>query len=348
MDERTGIDMGASVAVLGPQIAGLPEVVDVTRLLAAEKAGKNRKRVLTCLEKRGRALCQLLASPKGAVDQHGQMVAALASCHETGRSARKAANLGVEGGLVTKGEKALWPDIKPGTLQGWLKNPALAEGGGHERQKILLLSELTDICEALVEGADRHKFKDRSQIRTMTKQALRLRQLQTKQKVRGRKNHHFRTTTSCWRAIGVGQNGFDFNLIDTEKLLDDATTGSNPAAASAAAAVASDNSSPETRSMVVVSEQVAEIVLPHLPVPSPPAKVRRTSAAYWQQKTTSAVEQRDEARLKVAQMEAAVLSAKGLGLYDDLDKGWQKPTASRKVLQCNLDKIRQSMASSVC
>ena len=64
MDERTGIDMGASVAVLGPQIAGLPEVVDVTRLLAAEKAGKNRKRVLTCLEKRGRALWQLLASPK--------------------------------------------------------------------------------------------------------------------------------------------------------------------------------------------------------------------------------------------------------------------------------------------
>lgn len=192
MDERTGIDMGASVAVLGPQIAGLPEVVDVTRLLAAEKAGKNRKRVLTCLEKRGRALWQLLASPKGAVDQHGQMVAALAWCQETGRSARKAANLGVEGGLVTKGEKALWPDIKPGTLQGWLKNPALAEGGGHERQKILLLSELTDIYEALVEGADRHKFKDRSQIRTMIKQALRLRQLQTKQKVRGRKNHHFR------------------------------------------------------------------------------------------------------------------------------------------------------------
>ena len=185
MDERTGIDMGASVAVLGPQIAGLPEVVDVTRLLAAEKAGKNRKRVLTCLEKRGRALWQLLASPKGAVDQHGQMVAALAWCQETGRSARKAANLGVEGGLVTKGEKALWPDIKPGTLQGWLKNPALAEGGGHERQKILLLSELTDIYEALVEGADRHKFKDRSQIRTMIKQALRLRQLQTKQKVRG-------------------------------------------------------------------------------------------------------------------------------------------------------------------
>ena len=28
LDERTGIDMGASVAVLGPQIAGLPEVVD--------------------------------------------------------------------------------------------------------------------------------------------------------------------------------------------------------------------------------------------------------------------------------------------------------------------------------
>ena len=140
------------------------------------------------------------------------------------------------------------------------------------------------------------------------------------------------TGQACWRAIGVGQNGFDFNLIDTEKLLDDATAGSNPAAASAAAAVASDNSSPETRSMVVASEQVAENVLPDLPVPSPPAKVRRTSAAYWQQKTTSAVEQRDEARLKVAQMEAAVLSAKGLGLYDDPDKGWQKPTASRKVL----------------
>ena len=45
--------------------------------------------------------------------------------------------------------------------------------------------------------------------------------------------------------------------------------------------------------MVVVSEQVAEIVLPHLPVQSPPAKVCRTSAAYCQQKTTSAVEQRD-------------------------------------------------------
>ena len=234
---------------------------------------------------------------KGAVDQHGQMVAALAWCHKTGRSARKAANLGVEGGLVTKGEKALWPDIKPGTLQGWLKNPALAEGGGHERQKILLLSELTDIHEAQLHvawtAATREQRLSKGDNYIFTKGDVCRHIMGLIWPKTGPTWCMPFTGQACWRAIGVGQNGFDFNLIDTEKLLDDATAGSTLAAASAAAAVASDNSSPETRSMVVVSEQVAEIVLPDLPVPSPPAKVRRTSAAYWQQKTTSAVEQRD-------------------------------------------------------
>ena len=55
--------------MLGPQIAGLPEVVDVTRLLAAEKAGKNRKRVLnlgrfsaTCSKKYGKGSRDLYSS----------------------------------------------------------------------------------------------------------------------------------------------------------------------------------------------------------------------------------------------------------------------------------------------